>query len=212
MKLDNNTIINKDQPTKSKSIPPGKIKIQQALLSLIEQKDFNDITAADIAKSAKVTEGLMYKYYKNKKDLLFELLSDYLKGYVNQCDYDLKGIKGCLNKLRRIIWRHINAYSTNRTYAKALISARQSNEYFSHEAYEWEQKWGKMLVDILEEGANNKEVRSDISIKTIRQSVVGCIESTCFVAIMSGAEISTDQLTDDLCEIVFYGIDLMDKR
>ncbi len=115
-----------------KSSPPGRIKIQQALLSLLEHKDFNDITAADIAKSANVTEGLLYKYFKNKKDLLYYILYELLDKYVVRCRYDLKGIKGCLSKLRRLIWVHINAYSTNRIYAKALIAARHTKEYYSH--------------------------------------------------------------------------------
>ncbi len=190
----------------SKSSPPGRLKIEHALLSLLEQKDFNDITASDIAKSANVTDGLLYKYFKNKKDLLYYIVRESLEKYMKRCDYDLKGIKGCLNKLRRIIWVHINAYATNGIYAKALISARHTKEYYSHESYQIEKRWGNMLLNILEEGVINGEIQKDISPKTIRQTIVGCIESTAFVAIMSGGEILPDKLTDDLCEIVFNGI------
>ncbi len=194
------------QKNRAKSSPPGRIKIQQALLSLLDHKDFNDITAADIAKSATVTEGLLYKYFKNKKDLLYYILRGFLEEYVEQCHYDLKGIKGCMNKLRRIIWVHINAYATNRIYAKALISARHTKEYYSHESYQAEKRWGDMLLGILEEGVKGGEINGDITLRTIRQTIVGCIETTAFVAVMSDGEISPDKLTDDLCEIVFNGI------
>ena len=195
----------------SKSPPPGRLKIQQAILSLLEQKDFSDITASDIAKSANVTEGLLYKYFKNKKDLLYFIVQEMLEKYVERCDYDLKGIKGCLNKLRRIIWVHINAYATNGIYAKALISARHTKEYYSHESYKVEKRWGDMLLNILEEGVKAGEILESISLKTIRQTIVGCIESTAFVMIMSGGEILPDKLTDDLCDIVFNGIRISDK-
>ncbi len=194
--------------TKEKVSPPGRLKIQQALLALVEYKEFNDITAADIAKSANVTEGLLYKYFKNKKDLLYYVLRELLEKYAEQCEYDLKGIKGCLNKLRRIIWVHINAYASNRIFAKALISARHTKDYYSHESYEVEKRWGEMVLNILEEGIKNGEIKKDISIKTIRQTIVGCIESTAFVAVMSESEIYPDELTDDLCNIVFSGIEI----
>ena len=53
------TTNNGDGVSNGKSLPPGKLKIQQALLKLLEEKDFDEITTSDIAKSAQVTDGLI---------------------------------------------------------------------------------------------------------------------------------------------------------
>ena len=52
--------------------PPGRVKIVQALVGLLVRKDFNAITTAEIAKTAGVTEALIYKYFKDKRDLLYQ--------------------------------------------------------------------------------------------------------------------------------------------
>ena len=58
----------------AKAYPPGRIKIADALRGLLEQKEFNAITTAEIARSAGVTEALIYKYFKDKRDLLHQVL------------------------------------------------------------------------------------------------------------------------------------------
>ncbi|MBE9545213.1 MAG: TetR/AcrR family transcriptional regulator, partial [Proteobacteria bacterium] len=63
---------------KEKPLPPGRIKIAQALKYLLEEKEFSAITTAEIAKNAGVTEALIYKYFKDKRDLLHQVLSEYL--------------------------------------------------------------------------------------------------------------------------------------
>ena len=76
-------------------MPPGRIKIVRALEVLAgEEKEFSAITTAEIAKTAGVTEALIYKYFKDKRDLLHQILSEYLEQYRTQMGQDLKGIKG----------------------------------------------------------------------------------------------------------------------
>ncbi len=44
-----------------KRLPPGKVKIMEALKVLLEQKEFASITTSELAATAGVTEGLIYK-------------------------------------------------------------------------------------------------------------------------------------------------------
>ena len=106
--------------TKSKHVPPGQLKITQALKTLLENKEFSTVTTAEIAKNAGVTEALIYKYFTDKRDLLHQVLREYLEFYGFQLATDLKGIKGAFNKLRKLIWCHINVYATNRVFAWAF--------------------------------------------------------------------------------------------
>ena len=121
---------------KEKALPPGRVKIVQALKTLLEAKEFSAITTAEIARNAGVTEALIYKYFKDKRDLLHQVLSEYLEKYRAQITLDIRGIKGALNKLRKLIWSHINVYATNRVFAKILlIEVRNYPDYYKSETY-----------------------------------------------------------------------------
>ena len=192
---------------KSKPFPPGRVKIADALRHLLEQKAFNAITTAEISRQAGVTEALIYKYFKDKRDLLHQVLSEYLEQYCVLVQGDLKGIKGALNKLRKLIWSHINVYATNRVFAKILlIEARGHNDYYHSDTYELVKVYSDVILEVLQEGVLGGEIRDDIPAKLIRQIILGSIEQVCLTGITFDRTIDPDALTEDICEIVFNGI------
>ncbi len=191
----------------TRSFPPGRVKIANALRLLLEEKEFNGITTAEIARQAGVTDALIYKYFKDKRDLLHQLLSEYLNQYALQLSRDLKGIKGALNKLRKLIWSHINVYATNRVFAKILLlEVRNHPDYYRSDTYELVRTYSNFVLEILEEGIQSNEIRQDVPVKLIRQVILGSIEQLCLTGITFDREIDPDELTENLCEIIFRGI------
>jgi len=190
-----------------KKFPPGRVKIANALRTLLEQKEFNAITTAEISRQAGVTEALIYKYFKDKRDLLHQVLREYLEQYSLRVQDDLRGIKGTLNKLRKLIWSHINVYATNRVFAKILlIEARNHSDYYHSDTYELVRAYSDAVLAILAEGVAKGEIRNDISIKLIRQIILGSIEQVCLTGITFERKIDPDGLTEEICEIIFRGI------
>ncbi|UCD77519.1 MAG: TetR/AcrR family transcriptional regulator [Desulfobacterales bacterium] len=193
--------------SKSRPSPPGRVKIVAALKTLLEKKEFGAITTAEIAKTAGVTEALIYKYFKDKRDLLHQLLSDYLEQYRARMIQDLGGVKGALNKLRKLIWSHINVYATNKVFAKILlIEVRNYPDYYKSETYERVREYSDIVLKIIEEGIQNKEIRNDVSPKLLRHGILGSIEQVCLSGITFGRDIDPDELTEQLCEFFFKGI------
>lgn len=194
--------------TRERPYPPGRIKIANAFVSLLEQKEFSSITTAEIAKKAGITEALIYKYFEDKRGLLHQVLKEYLEQYLVQFERDLKGIKGALNKIRKLIWGHISVYSANRVFARILfLEVRNHLDYYSSDTYQIIKAYSKILLEIIEEGVRDGEIRSDVPPKLIRQVIFGSIEHVCLTGVIFKGEISPDDLTEDLCKFVFRGIE-----
>ena len=202
---------NKSPETRSQ--PPGRIKIVQALISLLEQKEFNAITTAEIAKKAGVTEALIYKYFKDKRDLLHQVLREYLEQYGLYLDHDLKGIKGALNQLRKLIWSHINVYARNRVFARILlVEARTNPDYYKSETYSLVKRYSDTVLSIIEEGIRNREIRDDLDPTLIRHGILGSIEQICLTGVIFGRQIEPDELTEELCELLFKGLERKENK
>jgi TetR/AcrR family fatty acid metabolism transcriptional regulator len=195
-----------------KPAPPGQIKIIQALNTLLEEKEFGAITTAEIAKTAGVTEALIYKYFKDKRDLLHQVLAEYLESYGVELDRDLKGVKGALNKLRKLIWSHINVYANNKVFARILlIEVRTYPDYYKSETYDLVKLYSDVVLSIIKEGVREGEIRDDISPKLIRFGILGTIEQVCLSGITFEREIDPDELAEELCEFIFNGIEPRDN-
>ena len=195
------------EKSKNEHLPPGRVKITMALKTLLEKKEFSTITTAEIAKTAGVTEALIYKYFKDKRDLLHQVLKEYLEQYNVQLEQDLRGIKGALNKLRKLIWSHINVYATNRVFARILlVEVRNHPDYYKSGTYSLVKRYSDIVLNIIKEGLRDKEIRSDLSPMLIRHGIFGSIEQVCLSGVIFGRAIDPDVLTEELCEFVFKGI------
>jgi AcrR family transcriptional regulator len=196
-----------------KHMPPGRVKIAEAMKLLLAQKEFGAITTAEIARTAGVTEALIYKYFKDKRDLLHQILAEYLEQFDEQLERDLKGIKGALNKLRKLIWAHINVYANNRVFARILlVEVRNHPDYYVSDTYKKVKIYTDAVLSIIEEGVRDKEIRNDIPSSIIRHGILGSIEQICQSGVIFGREISPDELTEDLCEFLFEGIEYKEEK
>lgn len=201
---------NRDLRTRpdGKAHPPGRTRIVAATKALLAEKEFGAVTTAEIARSAGVTEALIYKYFQDKRDLLHQILGEYLEEYFQQFRADLKGIDGALDKLRKLIRAHLNVYATNRVFARILLlEVRNHPDYYRSETYERVKRYGNVLLEILEEGVASGTIRGDLSPKFMRQVILGSMEHVCLTGIIFQREISPDELTEDLCRFVFEGIE-----
>lgn len=188
--------------------PPGRIKIANALKLLMEKKDFNAITISEIAKTAGVTDALIYKYFKDKRDLLHEVLREYLVVFVSQMKKETGKIRGARKKLRKLIHIHFNLYSTNRVFAKILLlEVRNFPAYFESSTYKLIKEYSNIVLDIIEQGVRKGEIRDDVSPRCIRQFILGGIEHFVLPKIIFDLQISEDAFTEDLCKLVFSGIE-----
>ncbi|MGA8831320.1 MAG: TetR/AcrR family transcriptional regulator [Desulfomonilaceae bacterium] len=190
-----------------KTHAPGKIKIMAALRSLLEDKEFVSVTTAEIARTAGVTEALIYKYFQDKRDLLHQVLAEYLGVMIARAETDVRGIKGALHQLRKLIWSHVNMYADNRVFARILLlEVRNYPDYFSSDAYQMVKHYTNFLLALIEKGVEEGSIRSDIPATAIRQVILGAIEHACLPGIIFNYAIQTDELSDQLCESIFNGI------
>jgi len=190
------------------SSPPGRAKITGALKSLLKEKEFSAITWSEIAKTAGVNEGLIYKYFKGSRNLLYQVLKEQLQDYLARLDLDLKGIEGALNKLRKLIWSTISSYSSDRVFSKILLlEVRSFPDYYHSETYQLIKKYANIILEIIEEGVRAGEIRDDIPPKQLRQVVLGMIEHLCLPGLLFGRDMSPDILTQDICKVLYKGIE-----
>lgn len=199
--------IRKNVPPDKDKLPPGGLKIKDAFIFLLRTKEFSSITTAEIAEVSGVNESLIYRYFGSKRELLHSVLFYTVDDYVKDISLKLRGIRGSLNKLRKIIWEHIYLYQHDLVFAKILLlEARNYPGYFQSETYKAVQKYTKFTREIIEEGVREGEIRNDISSWIIMQIVMAGIEHLSMPTLLFQKNLTTDELTDHFCNVLFEGI------
>jgi AcrR family transcriptional regulator len=192
---------------KEHSDPPGKIKIADALKTLLEEKDFNSITSAEIASTSGVNEALIYRYYKDKRGLLHHILSKYLRESEAQIDLYLQDTHGTFSKLKKVIWHTFDTYDKNRIFAKILlIEVRNFPGYFKSETYALAKHYSSVILELVKEGIENGEIRNDISAWHMMQAIIGAVEHLILPSLIFDRKLDIDACTENLCQILLHGI------
>jgi len=188
-------------------LPPGGIKIAKALRTLLENKDFNSITTAEIAMASGMNEALIYRYFGSKRELLHYLMNEFHYRFIFDIQKSIKGIKGSLNQLRKIIWEHLYIFERDQVYARILLLELGSYlGFYESSTYTLFKEYTNLIKKIIEEGVSEGEIRSDIPIWSIRQIILGAIHYMCLPKVIKRREIVTDDLAEDICNIIFNGI------
>ncbi|MDE7405339.1 MAG: TetR/AcrR family transcriptional regulator [Clostridiales bacterium] len=63
-------------------------KMRRAFLTLLESKEFADISIMDICKTADVNRSTFYAHYDNTYDLLKEAFESMIANFQSECDFD----------------------------------------------------------------------------------------------------------------------------
>lgn len=190
-----------------RSSPPGRIKIMAALTSLLGDKEFVSITIADIARTAGVTEALIYKYFDDKRDLLHQVLAEYLAHFVTKFERELSTADDPLEKLRKVVLHHMSMYAHDRIFARILlVEVRNYSDYFNSPAYSTVKHYAEMVLEIIKQGMAEGSIRRDVPAEAIRGVILGGIEHACLGRIIFGRDFEPDTEARQICQIIFQGI------
>jgi TetR/AcrR family transcriptional regulator, fatty acid metabolism regulator protein len=188
-------------------VPPGGVKIMEALKLLLQEKSFDAITTAEISRVAGANEALIYRYFKDKRGLLHKVLAEYTLDHLLQIRSGVDRVKGALNKLRNLMKGTISFHKKNRVFSQILLlEVRNYPGYFDSDAYDLVKQYSRLIDEIIEEGIRNQEIRADIPLVCVKDVIVGSIEHACLRAVVFGREFDEDLLARNLTEVVLSGL------
>ena len=101
--------------------PAKRLAVLEAAESIFAERGFHEATVSEIAKKARVSEATIYEYFSTKEALLFSIPAQKIFEYQTKNREILAYIKGATNKLRVLIYRHLQLYAADPDYAKVAM-------------------------------------------------------------------------------------------
>ena len=86
-----------------------------------------------------------------------------------------------------------------------LLEVRNSQDYFSSEAYEMVKMYAGNILDIIHAGIQKGEIKSDTDPQILRKIILGAIEHACLGEIIFSRELDAPAITHSISTIIFNG-------
>ena len=153
--------------------------IAKSTCSLFIQNGFVNISISQIAKVAGIGKGTIYEYFKNKEDIVFELMCCLQEDYDPKLAQNLlysKDTKAKVIALFDIFLSDTDTIQTQRDIYKEFLAIYLSNPSDDIDKFyqKLKQKYAIVLTDILEEAVKKGEI-SEIAIKFV-SSIFATVE------------------------------------
>jgi AcrR family transcriptional regulator len=89
---------------------------------LFSAKGYRQTSMGDIARVAKVTKGGVYHYFRSKTEILYFICSSYVTLDLEGLEQSLGTMKETSEKVKFIIFRHVDHFTTHSSAAKTLLN------------------------------------------------------------------------------------------
>jgi TetR/AcrR family fatty acid metabolism transcriptional regulator len=198
---------NSNKNQKAPKNPAKRMAIVESAKSIFAERGFHETTVSGIAKKAHVSEATIYEYFSTKEELLFCIPGEKILEYQTKNREILQYIQDATNKLRFLIYRHLQLYASDPDYARvAMLILKTNRNFLNTEAYKVVQASARNTIEVLEEGMKSGEFRPDIQPYLIRAMIWGTIEHLVIRKSLLGKPEDLLSLADEITATMFQGI------
>ncbi|MDF1748304.1 MAG: TetR/AcrR family transcriptional regulator [Alphaproteobacteria bacterium] len=181
--------------------------IEKAARMVFSQHGFDAAPVNEIAAEAGISEGSIYKFYTNKRDLLHTVLRTWYLGMIDDFKAKLEGIEGTRARIHIVIWQHLKSIKESPDLCRLFYSeVRNAPDYYSTELYDMNREYTRVLMGILAKGMAEGDIRTDTSPALVRDVIFGGIEHHVTAYLMNRGDFDYEVVAQQLSRLVFCGI------
>lgn len=158
---------------------PKYHQIIDAAVEVIAENGYHASQVAKIAKKANVADGTIYLYFKNKEDILISVFKEKMGKFIEATVKAIGTKKTASEKLLTLIEMHFRQLSESPHLAiVAQLELRQSKQELRYEINKVLKAYLNVIDSIIAQGMEEKEIRTEVNPKLIRQMIFGTIDET----------------------------------
>ncbi|HUS18538.1 MAG TPA: TetR/AcrR family transcriptional regulator [Terriglobales bacterium] len=183
-------------------------RILQSAIAVFAEHGYFSSRISDIAKKAKVADGTIYLYFKNKEQILMAALDFAFDTFMQTARTELSGISDPREKLRRLAFLHLDRLGANRGLAMVVqTELRQSAKFLSAFSHRHMVAYFDLIRGILREGQAAGQFRSEINDRIAANCFFGSLDSLVTSWLLSEHEYQLSASTDGVMEVILAGLE-----
>jgi TetR/AcrR family fatty acid metabolism transcriptional regulator len=155
--------------------PDKRVRILEGALKVFARKGFYNTRVAEVAKEAKVADGTIYNYFKNKDDLLISLFEDRMDWMLGRLGEALEG--DVVTQIKRYIQLHLSLAVVDPDLAEFItVELRQSDKFLREYKNPKFAEFLRVLANLIEQGQKEGLVRKGVEPRLVSRAIFGALD------------------------------------
>jgi AcrR family transcriptional regulator len=171
------------------------------------EKGYEQTAVAGIAARLGVVEGLVFKYFATKRELLLKVIEHWYDEISGGIARDLTGVEDLRMRLRIVIRDHLRVFRDYPLLCRLMFrEIRSEEDYHSSALHEKNRRYTLFLTEIVAEGTALGVFRVGTSPSLTRDLVFGAMEHLTWNYVNGRGRLDIERIADTLTAMVCDGI------
>ena len=182
-------------------------RILDAAVRVFARNGFYNSKVAEIAKEAKVADGTIYLYFKNKDDILVQFYQYKTRQIFERFRDAVRKPKTAEEKLRCLIRVHLQEFQKDRNMAIVYQAETHQNHRRNDENLKQMSKMYRDIIsEVVELGQEEGTIRRDLYMGLVKRFINGAVDEVINSWIHSGGQYDLVTMADPLVDLFIRGI------
>ena len=182
-------------------------RILRAAVRVFAEKGYYRARVSDVAREAGVADGTIYIYFASKEELLRGLFEENMTRIISELRGVVEAAEGVEEKLRGMFRTYAALVEDDPELAEVLtVELRESGKFMDEFAAPLFGELLRILVDIVEHGQQQGELRPDFSSRTIARALFGAVDELALAWVMSKRKWSLEMAGQELLDVLLGGM------
>jgi TetR/AcrR family fatty acid metabolism transcriptional regulator len=152
-------------------------RILRAAIRVFARKGFYATRVAEIAKAARVADGTIYLYFKNKDDVLISIFEDRITKLIAFLRAEVEKDAPWDERFRRVIELQLGLLEGQRDLAEVItVNLRQSSRLLKQYATPLFTRYLEVIASLIAEGQREGLVRTDVHPRVVARALWGALD------------------------------------
>jgi AcrR family transcriptional regulator len=187
--------------------------ILAAATRVLADKGFAAASIADIAQAAGVSDGLIYKYFESKRDLLENVLEGFYERVIADLESKVARGRTFEQRLHVLIGEHLQVFIADRDLCRLFISeVRTASDYRGSAIQQLNRRYTSILIKIVNQGLADGDIAPGIDPRLVRDMLFGAIEHTSWRHINGSRPVDVPTVARAMTDVLVNGLSARGRR
>lgn len=187
--------------------------ILAAATRVFSEKGYSSASITDIAQAANISDGLIYKYFENKRDLLERVLTVFYETTIADLESKVAKGKNFDERLYILVSEHLSVFVADIDLCRLFISeVRTASDYRGSAIQQLNRRYTSVLLNIVDQGIADGEIQSDLDPRLIRDMLFGAIEHSSWRHVRGIRPLNVPRIARSMTDILLNGLAIRRRR
>ncbi len=180
--------------------------ILEAAAAVFSEFGFEGSSTAEIAQRAGISEGLIYKYFQNKRDLLLKVLEQFSDRMMEDQEVTVLATSGFAARLQLLISQQLQSLVEDTGLTRLYVSEVRASDLNTGQAREMTRRSRRLWSQITAEAAAAGELGPEFDERLAREAIWGAIEHLAWLHVTGRMRVDVKRSAVKLTRMLLSGL------